>query len=293
MREILNTLSLIDEAEVEEYYPRVRDRSDVCVLRCKKSGIIFLSSIDHVQVQYYEEKSRQSSPERVADVNLKGGSIQSPRIDDTSRRVRVIQDYVKGRNWMDFGTGYGDILDRLASSTNHTVAVEPNLTQRDSLQQKGYQVFSSLSELPASKLDVVTLFHVLEHLAKPIDILADIRSRMNRDAVCIIEVPHARDILLQDYDCDAYKEFTLWSEHLILHTRVSLKKFILEAGFKDVEVVGCQRYPLSNHLYWLRHGMPGGHQKWSHIDSIETHQAYENNLSSIDQTDTIVAFARN
>jgi len=51
-----------------------------------------------------------------------------------------------------------------------------------------------------------------------------------------------------------------------------------------------QRYPLSNHLYWLSNNKPGGHQKWGNfIDSPELTKAYESQLSSMGVTDTVIA----
>ena len=51
-----------------------------------------------------------------------------------------------------------------------------------------------------------------------------------------------------------------------------------------------QRYPLSNHLYWLSNDKPGGHKQWGNfIDSPELTKAYESQLSSIGATDTVIA----
>ncbi|HRQ80256.1 MAG TPA: hypothetical protein PKZ97_03985 [Azospirillaceae bacterium] len=58
------------------------------------------------------------------------------------------------------------------------------------------------------------------------------------------------------------------------------------------EPVGQQRYPLSNHLRWLRHGAPGGHEAWGFLDSPALERAYEARLAALDQTDTLTAFAR-
>ena len=106
------------------------------------------------------------------------------------------------------------------------------------------------------------------------------------------EVPHARDFLLQTLELKAFREFTLWSEHLVLHTRDSLHRFMAEAGFRDVSVRGFQRYGLSNHLYLLRHEMPGGHQHYFHLTRGDLDAAYGQMLAEIDQTDTLMCLAR-
>jgi len=50
-----------------------------------------------------------------------------------------------------------------------------------------------------------------------------------------------------------------------------------------------QRYPLSNHLYWLSRGKPKGHFHWQFFDSPELVAAYEKQLATLGKTDTILA----
>jgi hypothetical protein len=42
-----------DEKAIEPYYPRVRDREDVSIMRCKKSGVIFTSTSEHMDISHY------------------------------------------------------------------------------------------------------------------------------------------------------------------------------------------------------------------------------------------------
>lgn len=68
----------------------------------------------------------------------------------------------------------------------------------------------------------------------------------------------------------------------------SLEKFLEVAGFKVIEVYGCQRYTLSNHLYWLHHNKPGGHNEWSNLNTQILSKAYEEMLSVNDMNDTLI-----
>ena len=51
-----------------------------------------------------------------------------------------------------------------------------------------------------------------------------------------------------------------------------------------------QRYPLSNHLYWLSQGKPGGHKLWSFLDSPILKQTYADSLARIGQCDTLIGW---
>lgn len=132
---------------------------------------------------------------------------------------------------------------------------------------------------------------MLEHFTDPINDLKAIKSKMTKDGKIIIEVPHARDLLISHFENEAFKAFTFWSEHLILHTQESLKKFLEKAGFKDIKITGFQRYPLANHLHWLTEGKPGGHTICPELRTPELDKAYMDMLAGIDKTDTLIAIA--
>jgi SAM-dependent methyltransferase len=137
----------------------------------------------------------------------------------------------------------------------------------------------------------VTLFHVFEHLDDPLASLRLIGRALRPGGRLVVEVPHARDFLLSFADLDAFKQFTFWSEHLILHTRRSLEVFLRAAGFVDVIVEGFQRYPLANHLHWLAKGQPGGQHHWAPLLDADVDRAYAAMLARLDVTDTLIATA--
>jgi len=121
--------------------------------------------------------------------------------------------------------------------------------------------------------------------------LKNLHKLLSENGKIIIEVPHAKDILIDTFKLDSFKAFTFWSEHLILHTRKSLETFLTAAGFKNITVIGFQRYPLANHLYWLNKGKPGGHTEFTQLRNASMENEYSNLLNTIDQTDTIIAIA--
>ena len=105
----------------------------------------------------------------------------------------------------------------------------------------------------------------------------------------IIEVPSSSDILLTLFACKAFQNFTYWSQHLYLFNTQTLRILIEEAGYKVLSIEQFQRYPLSNHLYWLSQGKPGRHNNWCFIDAPELDSAYKNNLAKIGSCDTLIA----
>jgi 2-polyprenyl-3-methyl-5-hydroxy-6-metoxy-1,4-benzoquinol methylase len=286
IKNLLIDLGICEESSIEPYYPQVRDRDDVSVLKCKKSGVIFLSRSDHIDMSHYEEKEGfkyWSAGDRKHAVNV--------GIEDKLRRKGLLQHIVANRKWMDIGTGSGGILDELSPLASKTFAVEPQKIARESLKKLGYDVYPNIESVTETEFDIVTLFHVFEHFTNPLEDLKSISQKMASQGKIFIEVPHAKDFLISFLEHESFKKFTFWSEHLILHTRQSLTRFLEDAAFEEIVIAGCQRYPLANHLHWLSKNQPGGHQKWSFLRTIELDSAYSQILGQLDRTDTLIAIA--
>ena len=136
--------------------------------------------------------------------------------------------------------------------------------------------------------NIITMFHVLEHIPDPKSILSELSELLSNDGQIIVEVPNADDALLTLYHNEPFSHFTYWSCHLFLFTAENLKMLASQIGLKVNYIRQLQRYPLSNHLYWLAKGKPGGHQQWHFLDSPEINTAYEKSLASIGKCDTVI-----
>ena len=137
--------------------------------------------------------------------------------------------------------------------------------------------------------DTITMFHVLEHIPDPKLILGELSEMLADNGQIIVEVPNADDALLALYKSEPFSCFTYWSCHLFLYTAKTLQMLFDQMELKVNYIKQIQRYPLSNHLFWLANGKPGGHQKWYFLNSPELHAAYEKQLTAIGKCDTILA----
>lgn len=278
---------ICDETAIEQFYPRVRDREDISILRCKNSGVIFTSTSEHMDLSHYSQK--REFPHYWKEENRTKALIDS--YEDDSRRKKQFLSAISNKQWLDVGTGAGGVLDLLQPFADRVVAVEPQQRALESLKKEGYEVYSDISEVPFDEFDVVTLFHVFEHLTDPLAVLKTAHDKLRVDGKIIIEVPHANDFLFAFLDLEEFKKFTFWSEHLVLHNRRSLTAFLHKANFKNTVISGFQRYNLANHLHWLKEKKPCGHMIWSMLGNDQLDDAYSNMLKSIDMTDTLIAMA--
>lgn len=284
--ETLSNLGVACKEQQEVFSDRTRDRADVPVFRDKQSGVIYIDGFYGGDEVYEDGAYRQT--------NLKiTGARDYEIVRDAERRSKAYQQYVCGKNVLDFGCGDGAFLFAVRHEAGSLCGIELQQDYIDALNAADIPCHQSLDRIPSQEIETAVSFHVLEHLPEPLPILRALFRVLQPGGTLIVEVPHANDFLLSKAKSDAFKQFTLWSQHLVLHTRESLKRLLAAGGFEQISVEGVQRYPLSNHLTWLTDQKPGGHKTpLALIDTVELTAAYEAALNRIDATDTLVAVAK-
>lgn len=211
---------------------------------------------------------------------------------DNKRRLNDFMIEIKGKTWMEVGGGVGGMIDLAENIYKEVIFVEPQPEPRKFFKDKGVLTFPFVFNVDRNDIEVATLFHSFEHFNDPLTTLIEIRKKIIKGGKIIIEVPHAKDILISYFDLESFKSFTFSSEHLILHTRASLLKYLTAAGFINISIYGIQRYPLVNHFYWIKEGKPGGHHILTELNNKEINKQYEKFLNNCDMTDTLIAIVK-
>lgn len=289
IRQLLE-LEVICPDRLVRHWPRTRD-SDIPVLKDPESGIIFLSEALEVESHYGQ---KTIGKKQASEVPTKNGVITLKRHEDADRRLEQTSSLLKNKRVCDFGTGRGLFLDDALTLTGDVTGIEIRQDLRDLIDGRlegRAGLAGSLSETSGS-FDLVTLFHVLEHLPDQLGILREIREALAPGGTVFIEVPHAADFLAEEMALPEYRDFIYWSEHLVLHTTNSLKAYLEATGFCDIEIQNFQRYGYANHLYWLRERKPGGHEHYDHLTSADLDQSYRAHLARLGRADTLIAIAR-
>ena len=155
-----------------------------------------------------------------------------------------------------------------------------------SFQCPYFTIFDTIQKLP-EKADIVTMFHVLEHLKDPIESLKEIKKYLNPNGKIIIEVPNSNDALLKLYRSKSFANFVFWSCHLFVYNPKNLKQIVQKSGLKVKKIRYIQRYSLMNHMYWLLKHKAGGHKIWAKYDCKLFNTAYSFFLKLTKTTDTI------
>ncbi|MFV0563576.1 class I SAM-dependent methyltransferase [Malaciobacter mytili] len=259
----------------------VRDNKQLEIFECCECGLVFLSENSHINESFYEESNMHQS--------FDFSKWRKETLEDDTRRFSFLKNSLLNKKVLDFGSGNGGFLKLAKEVCKEVTGVELEKAVIPFYIEDKLNIENNLNNID-SKFDIITSFHVIEHIKEPLEILEKLKSLLEDNGKLIIEVPNANDALLTIYKSEAFSHFTYWSCHLYLYTSHTLNLLAKKAGLKVEFIKHIQRYPLSNHLYWLSQNKPGGHQKWGNfLDSSELTKAYENQLASIQATDTIIA----
>ncbi|GLB48164.1 class I SAM-dependent methyltransferase [Neptunitalea lumnitzerae] len=153
-----------------------------------------------------------------------------------AKKVALIDSFqTTEKNLLDVGAGTGDFLLAAKNKGWKVCGVEPNDAAITNAANKGVNLFSSLDKLPNQKFDVITLWHVLEHLPNLEKQIEQISSFLKPNGVLVIAVPN-----YESYDAAYYKQF--WAafdvpRHLWHFSKTAIKNVFGKQGFNLVKVL--------------------------------------------------------
>ena len=262
----------------------VRDNKKLKILECNDCGLVYLSSTKHIKKLHYENSGLHNGEK--PNVN---SWLELNRVDDV-RRYNFLKKRVVNKKILDFGCGAGGFLELVSKRAKKANGIELEKAMQQSYIKRNLNVYTNYEQALRSskKWNILTAFHVVEHLLDPIKILSKLSELLTDDGEMIIEVPNSEDALLTLYENKAFQNFTYWSQHLYLFNNHNLKELAKRAKLKVKWIKYVQRYPLSNHLYWLSKGKPAGHKVWNFLDNISLNKKYEIQLAELGITDTII-----
>ncbi len=127
-------------------------------------------------------------------LDVRDPTFQKYLLQAAVQRFEIIERHAGGpRSLLDVGSGTGEVLATGRDRGWRVQGVEPEHTAADMAKRRGVNVVSSMLEdsgLPEGSWDVVSAFHVLEHIPDPIRFLRTLSRWASPGGHIVIEVPN-------------------------------------------------------------------------------------------------------
>lgn len=216
---------LCGSADLSQVSTKMRNGPQLITSICKQCSLIYTNPIPTSDVYYsfytndyekYYGKSTASKPH----------AIQEPLIFSSIKNFIDINH----SDYLEIGPGRGLTLYHANKLFRSAKGIEPSIDFTNLLTKTyGLKVenntFENFMASPRDKVDVVSMFHVLEHIYDPYKGLMDIRNILREDGLVVIEVPN---ILKPFRNLDTY---FLRFVHLYNFSPLTLRGLLEKCGF--------------------------------------------------------------
>ena len=103
---------------------------------------------------------------------------------------------------LDVGAGTGDFLKTCLQNNWNVFGTEPNQQAREVAKEKGIVLHNDLGVYSNKKFDIITLWHVLEHVENLSEFISQLDNLLSENGKLIVAVPNYKSD-----DANYYKEF--------------------------------------------------------------------------------------
>ena len=150
------------------------------------------------------------------------------------KKLGWIQDYFPNKGkLLDIGAGTGEFLLQAKKQGWKVKGIEPDDHARLLAKKKGIKLVSDSANFKAEKFDVITMWHVFEHVYDLKNQIIELEQLLKKNGLLIIAVPNYKS-----YDASYYKEF--WAafdvpRHLWHFSHRSFKQLFAGTTFIEVD----------------------------------------------------------
>lgn len=182
--------------------------------------------------EYYESEDYISHTD--SQRNLFEKVYHLVRTISLKKKLKLINSFtLENKSLLDIGCGTGDFLQTAKENNWNILGIEPNNQAREVANKKtNDSVFDTeqLSDLKAKSFDVITLWHVLEHLPNLEEQIVVFKKLLKPNGTLIIAVPNYKS-----YDALYYKNN--WAafdvpRHLWHFNKTSISKLVSKVSME-------------------------------------------------------------
>ena len=228
--ELINELTCTDFVATNENFN---------LQRCKKCTFLFTNPRPDTNEigKYYQSDKYVSHAGKKDGFGIMYKIYDIVRNYSINQKLNLIKKYNSSGNLMDLGCGLGYFLDgAVKDKTFDCIGVDvSDDTIKYVKETFGYNVKNEteLDQLPQNNYDVITQWHVLEHVHFLNERMKQLNNLLKKDGTLFIAVPNSNS-----WDAKKYKEY--WDgydipRHLYHFNKNSIKLLMEKHGFEIIE----------------------------------------------------------
>ncbi|MEO5777249.1 MAG: class I SAM-dependent methyltransferase [Flavobacterium sp.] len=150
-------------------------------------------------------------------------------------KVKLINAQSQKGKLLDIGAGTGDFLVVAKNDGWDTTGIEPNAKAKTIATNKGVNFANNLSDLESHSFDVITMWHVLEHVPNLDEYILELKRLVKPTGTILIAVPN-----FKSFDAEYYGRF--WAafdvpRHIWHFSTTAIQKLFAEKEMKLVDVL--------------------------------------------------------
>ncbi|WP_394801756.1 MULTISPECIES: class I SAM-dependent methyltransferase [Tenacibaculum] len=152
------------------------------------------------------------------------------------RKLKLINSFnSEEKTILDIGAGTGDFLATCKNDNWQVLGIEPNKKAREIAASKNITLQENISIVENKKFDVITLWHVLEHVENLEEYIQQLKALLKENGTLIIAVPNYKS-----YDANHYKKY--WAafdvpRHLWHFSQTSISKLFSKENITIVKTL--------------------------------------------------------
>lgn len=204
------------------------------IKQCKTCGLLITSPRPSVETMSRYYQSEKYISHASASFGLLDSIYLIVRYFTLKWKFSLIKPFLHGNPILDYGCGTGSFLKEAMQNNYPVQGVEPSPEARRKISST-ISVVPSLDQLPSLQFDVITLWHVLEHVSALRETLRHIKGRLTNRGTIFIAVPN-----WESYDAKHYhKQWAGYDvpRHLWHFSKNSMETLIQKEGLRIIKVI--------------------------------------------------------
>lgn len=151
-------------------------------------------------------------------------------------KSKIVSQKKQKGSALDFGCGTGEFLNTLKQQGWKVEGIEPSeIGRTKSSELTGQPIHSKLSQISTSQFDIITAWHVIEHIPNLEEIISQLAKQLKKDGTIFIAVPNYESADAQHYQ-EHWAGFDV-PRHLWHFSKNSMQKLLTSHGLTLTQVI--------------------------------------------------------